>query len=215
MSPDQVTAWLDREYVPSVLGWAPEDVDRLGPLLGRVVPEEYQTFLAVLGHLHPQLYGYDYRLRTPEDHLQLQRGLLEWDEAQWDGAEQYPEFDRMMQSGLFLNTLGGFAVWYLLCDSPGPLSTQTWLEGDANGQGYFEPLNLFLDDLEIRMGMFEHRVRLFQELGGTLVYGRGGQVPLGRRLGPALVDLPQEGWRVDLSELQREQIRGMWQGTDL
>lgn len=66
MTPDQVATWLEGQYVPTVLGWAPGEVERLGPQLGRTVPEEYRAFLAVLRHLHGQLYGYDYNLRTPE-----------------------------------------------------------------------------------------------------------------------------------------------------
>lgn len=215
MGPEAVRAWLDREYIPEMLGWSPVDVQRLGPLLGRPVPAEYQAFLEVLGFLHPHLYGYDHRLRTPEDHLALQRKMLEWDEESWDGAQEDLAFSRMVTSGVFLNTLGGFAAWYVPGDEPGPLHTLAWEEGDGTTPGHFMRLGLFLDDLEVRMDGFERRVALYEELGGTLVYGRGGQVPLGHRLGTALVDLPHEGWRVQLSEAQRAHIRSIWHGTDV
>lgn len=214
MTPDQVATWLEGQYVPTVLGWAPGEVERLGPQLGRTVPEEYRAFLAVLRHLHGQLYGYDYNLRTPEAYLRLQRELLEYDVEAWNGAEQDPEYDRLRQSGLFLNTLGGFAAWYLPCDVPGPLHVQLWLEGQGEGSGHFQTEGLFLDDLEALMGRFEHRVRLSQELGGTLVYRRG-EVPVGKHLGPALVDLPHDGWRVDLTEEQVARICATWQGLEL
>ncbi|MHA0048375.1 hypothetical protein [Deinococcus sp. PEB2-67] len=190
-------------------------MQRLGPLLGRPIPAEYQVFLEVLGFLHPQLYGYDYRLRTPEDHVALQQDLLDWDGANWDGDQEDPAFGRMVASGIFLSTLGGCAVWYLPGDEPGPLHTLAWEEGDGTTPGQLRRLGLFLDDLEGRMGGFERRVALYEELGGTLVYGRGSQVPLGHRLGPALVDLPHEALRVQLSETQRAQIRSMWQETDV
>ncbi|AWT37379.1 hypothetical protein DM785_16835 (plasmid) [Deinococcus actinosclerus] len=213
MSPEAVRAWLDREYIPEVLGWSPVDVQRLGPLLGRPIPAEYQVFLEVLGFLHPRLYGYDHRLRTPEDHLVLQQDLLEWDGANWDGVQDDPAFEPMVTSGIFLNTLGGFAVWYLPGNEPGPLHTLAWEEGDGTTPGQIGRVGLFLDDLEARMRGFERRVALYEELGGTLVYGRGSQVPLGRTLGTALVDLPHEAWQVQLSEDQRAQIRSIWKGV--
>lgn len=210
VTPVGVEAWLDRYYVPRTLGWSLSDVQRLGPLLDLTVPGDYLAFLELLGNLHHQLFGYDKDLRTPEDYLHLRQECLGYELGTWDGADRDPQFAEMIQSGLFLNTLGGFAVWYLLCGSTEPTTVQLWLESDAETSSRFEMEGLFLDNIEVRMTKFENRVNLFNDLGGSLVYGRGGEIPVGHDLGQALLDLPHSGWRVELtlSQLQRIQSTG-------
>ncbi|SMB81300.1 hypothetical protein SAMN00790413_04531 [Deinococcus hopiensis KR-140] len=215
MSPEDVQTWLDRHYVPTPLGWSPDDAQRLGPLLGLPVPGDYLAFLEVLGNLHHGLFGYDNDLRTPEDYVRFRQECLEYDLEAWDGADQDPQFAEMVRSSLFLNTLGGFAVWYLLCGSTEPTSVRTWLEGDVGATGRFEVEGLFIENIEARMDRFECRVKLYRDLGGTLVYGRGGQIPAGHAIGGELLDLPHDGWSVELTESQLQRIRVMWRTAEL
>lgn len=214
MTPDHVQAWLDRQYVPSTLGWSTHDVRRLGPLLGLDVPDDYLAFLEMLGHLAHQLFGYDEDLRTPEAYARLRQEILDLDLEAWDGADQDPQFAEVRRQGLFLNQQGGFARWYLLCGTSEPTLVRLWLERDAHTKKWFHTEGPLLENLEARMTHFEGRVDQDHRLGGTLVYGRG-RLPVGHAIGQELLELPHDGWRVELTPSQLERIRVMWRLNDL
>lgn len=208
MTPGEVDGFLDRQFIPRVLGWPPRDVGRLEPLLGLGVSEAYLAYLSVLGGLHHQLFCGDERMDTPEAYARLRQEAL-YDNLNWNGAEHLPPFREMLSRGVFLNQLGGFAAWYLIGGQRTQALVKAWSEGTRDGEGAFRTEAPLLECLEARMTHFEGRVSQALEFGGSLV-ARGRELPVGRTLGPALVEYPHDTWRVELTEEEVRRVDARW-----
>ncbi|WP_415813873.1 hypothetical protein, partial [Deinococcus marmoris] len=156
----------------------------------------------------------DYDLRNPSDYLDIRLDCLDYDE-QWGEAVSDASFYEMTQTGIFLNTLGGFAVWYLSPMPDAPSSIKFWDEGERDEPASIKLEARLVEAIECRMSGFERRIQLYLDLGGSLVYEKGGELPVGRELDNELLTIPHDHFMVELSQSQKDKIQAVFSQTEL
>ncbi|WP_407541355.1 SMI1/KNR4 family protein [Deinococcus radiomollis] len=160
MDSQSILAWLDKYYIPIELGWKQNEILKLEELLGQKIPDDYKLFLKYLGNLGKQMFGYDDDLRTPIDYLENRNNYLDFGE-QWGEASTDPNFNEMMEDGIFLSGLGGFAVWYLARQKSERSMVKFWDEGDGNSvRASIKTEGFLVESMEDRMTRFEWRTDL-------------------------------------------------------
>lgn len=211
MSDDQVDNWLDKHFFPRELCWTEENINDLGLKLGRLVPEDYKIFLRVLGNLHGRLFGYDYDLRSPEDYVELSIKCLDSEAEQWGDVVGTPQFYEMIDDNIFLNTLGGFAVWHLHSEDLHHSQVKCWNENDSSASNTIDLEGDLIECLESRMSHFEWRIGQYSDSGILIM--KSGRIPAKTALGNELMEISHHRFSVELNESQKSRIRAVFRVT--